>query len=92
MEDQKVTADEIKGMLAEEIEQLAERMAKAMNAARAGSIIDDSEEPVRYAHAKFRQQAYEKLLSLLQQKQEAFSPSADGDAEPGASEGNASDE
>lgn len=76
MEDKKVTADEIKAMLAGEIDALAEQMAAAMNAARDGRIIADSEEPVRDAHGKFRQQAYQKVLGLLQARQEAFSPSA----------------
>jgi hypothetical protein len=76
MEDKKVTAEQIKAMLAGEIDTLAEEMAAAMNAAKAGRIIADSEEPVRDAHGKFRRQAYQKVLSLLQAKQEAFSPSA----------------
>ena len=76
MEDKKVTAEEIKAMLAGDIDALAEEMAAAMNGAKAGRIIADSEEPVRDAHGKFRRQAYQKILSLLQAKQEAFSPSA----------------
>jgi hypothetical protein len=76
MEDKKVTAEEIKAMLAGDLDALAEEMAAAMNAAKAGRIIADSEEPVRDAHGKFRRQAYQKVLSLLQAKQEAFSPSA----------------
>jgi hypothetical protein len=46
-----------------------------MNSAKAGRIIADTEEPVRDAHAEFRQRAFQKALSLLQAKQEAFSPS-----------------
>jgi len=61
-----------------ELWELAEKMAMAMNEAKAGSIIDDSEEPVRDAHADFRQQSVQKAIDLLasQQGQEAFSPSA----------------
>ena len=77
MEDQKVTAEEIKAMLSGEIDQLAAEMAAAMNNAKAGRIIADSEEPVRDAHGKFRQEAYQKVIGLLQAKQEAFSPSAE---------------
>ena len=76
MEDKKVSADEVKAMLAGDVEALAADIAAAMNDARAGSIIADSEEPVRDAHGRFRQAAYQKALSLLQRKQEAFSPSA----------------
>jgi len=52
-------------------------VAEAVNAARDGRIIADSEEPVRDANAVFRQRVYEKALRLLQAKQEAFSPSAE---------------
>ena len=44
MEDKKVTAEEIKAILADDIDTLAEEMAAAMNAAKAGRIIADSEE------------------------------------------------
>lgn len=92
MEDVKVNADELKQALAEEIEQFLLQVAGAMNGARAGRIIADSEEPVRDAHAVFRQQAFEKALSLLQAKQEAFSPSAQRVAEQGQAGHDASDD
>ena len=78
MEGKRVSVKELKEALAADLDQLAEAMAEAMNAARDGQIIADSEEPVRDAHAVFRQQAFEKALSLLQAKQEAFSPRAPG--------------
>ena len=83
MDDTKITPEEIKTLLTSEIDALAQEMAIAMNQAQAGRIIADSEEPVRDAHSKFRQQAYSKIISLLQQRQEAFSPSSQGDAEQG---------
>ena len=76
MDNTKVTAEELKVALAADIDRLAEKTAAAMNAAKAGRIIADSEEPVRDAHAEFRQKAFEQALRLLQNKQEAFSPSA----------------
>ena len=91
MDDKMVTADEIKAMLAGEIDALAEEMAAAMNRAKAGQIIADSEEPVRDAHGRFRQQAYQKVLGLLQAKQEAFSPSAQRTSPQGHQAGDASD-
>lgn len=91
MEDKKVTADEIKAMLVGDIDALAEEMAAAMNAAQAGRIIADSEEPVREAHGKFRQQAYQKALGLLQAKQEAFSPSAQRTSQQGQQAGDPRD-
>ena len=83
MADTRITPEEIKTLLASEIDALAQEMALAMNQAQAGRIIADSEEPVRDAHSKFRQQAYSKILSLLQQRQEAFSPSPQSDAQQG---------
>lgn len=91
MDDKKVTAEEIESLLVGEIPTLAEEMAAAMNSAKAGRIIADSEEPVRDAHGKFRQQAYEKVISLLQAKQEAFSPSAQRSPQQGKQAGDASD-
>ena len=91
MEDQKVTAEEIKAMLSGEIDQLAAEMAAAMNNAKAGRIIADSEEPVRDAHGKFRQEAYQKVIGLLQAKQEAFSPSAQRSPPQGKQARDASD-
>lgn len=81
MEDKRVSIEEIRQALAADVDRLAEELAKAMNAARDGQIIADSEEPVRDAHAEFRQRAFEKVLSLLQAKQEAFSPSGQNAAE-----------
>ena len=66
-------------------------MAATMNNAKAGRIIADSEEPVRDAHAEFRQAAYQKVLGLLQAKQEAFSPSAQRIPQQGTQDRDASD-
>lgn len=92
MEDVRISADELKEALAGDIATLLNDVAGAMNGARAGRIIADSEEPVRDAHAVFRKRAFEKALSLLQEKQEAFSPSAQRTAEQGQAGHNASDD
>lgn len=76
MEEQRVSAEELEQALAADVGRLAKEIAETMNAAQAGRIIADTEEPVRDAHAKFRERAYEIALGLLQKKQEAFSPSA----------------
>jgi hypothetical protein len=76
MEDERISVEEVKQVLAADFDQLAQEVAKAMNAAQAGRIIADTEEPVRQANAVFREQGYEKAIRLLQRKQEAFSPSA----------------
>ena len=79
MDDKKITAEELKAAWAKDVDALAEKVAAAMNAARPGNIIDESEEPVRDASAEFRQRLYQKAVDLLQDKdlQEAFSPSED---------------
>jgi predicted DNA-binding helix-hairpin-helix protein len=83
MEGKRVSAEELKRVMAEDIDRLAEEIAEAMNVARDGRIIADTEELVREANAVFRQRMYEKALSLLQQKQEAFSPSGQSTQEQG---------
>ena len=83
MEGKQVSAEQLKQALATDFSRLAEEVAKAMNEARDGRIIADSEEPVRDASAVFRQRLYEKVLSLLQEKREAFSPSAQRAEEQG---------
>ncbi len=91
MDDAAITAEEIKAMLVGDIDVLAAEMAAAMNTAQAGRIIADSEEPVRDSHGRFRQEAYQKALGLLQGKQEAFSPSAQRTPQQGRQAGDASD-
>ena len=92
MDNTKVTAEELKVALAADIDRLAEKIAAAMNAAKAGRIIADSEEPVRDAHAEFRQKAFEQALGLLLDKQEAFSPSGHWSAEQGQADHDAPDD
>jgi hypothetical protein len=81
MEDKRVSAQEVKQAIMADVEQLAEAVAQAMNAAHDGHVIADTEEPVHEATAVFREQVYEKALRLLQNRQEAFSPSARRTAE-----------
>jgi len=92
MEGKKVTVEEMEALLAGDFRRFAEQMAEAMNEAKAGSIIADSEVPVFEASGEFRQQAFEKALCLVQARHEAFSPSADGDAEQGQQAGSACDD
>ena len=83
MEDQPVSVEEWKQALAADFDQLAQEVAAAMNAAKAGHLIADTEEVVRDAHAQFRERAYAQAIRLLQSKQEAFSPSAPRTSEQG---------
>ena len=77
MDDQRITPEQLDAVLQKEYQALKQKICDAMNAAKAGRIIADSEEPVRDAHAVFRRQAYQKAIDLLtvQAGQEAFSPS-----------------
>ncbi len=77
MEDKRITAEEILAEIDTDVQAVAQKVADAINNAQAGAIINESEEPVRDAHAVFRQTTYQKALSLLEKKQQAFSPSAE---------------
>ena len=81
MEGKQVSVEELKQVLAADFDQLVQEVAQVMNAAQGGRIIADTEEPVRQANAVFREQLYEKAIRLLQNRQEAFSPSARRTAE-----------
>lgn len=81
MDGKRVSVDQLKQAMVADVERLAAEVAEAMNAARDGSIIADTEELVRQAHAVFRERLYEKAIRLLQEQQEAFSPSARRGAE-----------
>ena len=91
MEDKGISAEELKAALAGDFDELVAKVQAAMNSAKPGSIIADSEEPVRDAHAEFRQRAYQKAMDLLQQKQESFFPSGQRPAEQGQTEDHPSD-
>lgn len=77
MDRKKITADELIASLDLDLKQMAQKVADALNNATFGAIIAESEEPVRDAVAEFRQRLYQKGISLLDNHQEAFSPSGD---------------
>ena len=72
--DYKITREQLKQALSVDIEKLVDDVVEAINNAKPGSIIDDSEEPVRDAAGQFRRMLFEKALELRGQS-EAFSPS-----------------
>jgi hypothetical protein len=78
MEGKRITGEELVAELEGDIKMLAEKIADSINNAKPGRIIAESEEPVRDAHAVFRQQAYQKAMDLLSKRlaEEDFSPSA----------------
>ena len=77
MDDKRVTAEEILAEIDLDVRRMAQKVADAINNAEAGAIIDQSEEEVRDAHAELRQKTYQKAISLLDENQQAFSPSAE---------------
>ena len=76
MENKRVTAEQILAEIGVDVERMAQVVADAINNAQPGAIIDQSEEQVRDAHAELRQKTYQKVISLLEKNQQAFSPSA----------------
>ena len=75
--DDKISVDELKNALGVDIERLCREVVEAVNEARPGQVIADSEEPVRDASAEFRERLYQKALELRQRRIEpSFSPSA----------------
>ena len=79
--DDKITKKQLKQTLSVDFDKLIDEVVEAMNNAKPGSIIDDSEEPVRDAAGQFRRMLFEKALELRGQS-EAFSPSG----QPGQSD------
>ncbi len=76
MEGKRVTPEQILNEINVDVERMAQKIADAINNAQEGAIIDQSEEPVRDAHAELRQKTYQKAINLLGKNQQDFSPSA----------------
>lgn len=55
-----ISVEELRQSVAGDMEELLAKTAQAINEARAGAIIADSEEIVRQAMAQFRQRVYER--------------------------------
>jgi len=83
MDDRKlpsINAEKLKELLQNEFEQCIANVAQAVNDGRAGSVIDDSEEPVRQVMGRFRQQVFEKAIQMkTDAAQAAFSPSEESE-------------
>jgi len=66
----------LKELLKKDFEDCIAEVVEAIDLAKTGSIIDDSEEPVRIATGKLRQKIFEKALQMkLDAAEAAFSPS-----------------
>ena len=71
-----IEAKRLEQLLKEDVKECIAEVTEAVNSARAGAIIDDSEEPVRIATAKLRQRIFQKALQMkTDAAQAAFSPS-----------------
>jgi len=71
--DGRITKEQLKQALSGDFDRLLDEVVEAVNKAKPGHIIDDSEEPVRDAAGQFRRMLFEKALELRSQR-EAFSP------------------
>jgi hypothetical protein len=84
--DVRIEPEELEQAMQAEFKQIVAETADALNKARDGAIIADSEWIVREAAAKFRQQIFEKAVQMKADKAAAaaFSPSTQrhGNAAP----------
>jgi hypothetical protein len=71
-----IQAERLEQLLKEDVKECIAEVTEAMNRARTGTIINDSEELVRIATAKLRQKIFQKALQMKTDvAQAAFSPS-----------------
>ena len=71
-----IDAKQLEKSLREEFERCLAAVVAAVDGARVGAIIDDSEEPVRQATGRLRQKIFEKAIQMKTDAAEAaFSPS-----------------
>ena len=72
-----IEVEKLKELLREDFEYCIAEVAEAINTARPGAVIDESEEPVRIATGKLRQKIFQKALQMkTDAAAAAFSPSA----------------
>ena len=70
---------QLKELLKKDFEECIAEVVQAIDTAKAGSIIDDSEEPVRMATGKLRQKIFQRALQMkLNAAEAAFFPSRRG--------------
>lgn len=74
-----ISAAQLQALLHDKVDDIAERIVAAVNAAAPGRLIGDSEEPVRQAMAELTRAAYEAALQQrVDAAEAAFSPSTRG--------------
>jgi len=74
-----IEIEKLKQLLKADFDDCIAEVVKAIDTAKIGSIIDDSEEPVRVATGKLRQKIFQRALQLkIDAADAAFSPSRQG--------------
>jgi len=71
-----IDRQELEKLLKDDFERCLAEVVEAIDTARIGAIIDDSEEPVRMATSRLRQMIFQKAVQMKTDAAEAaFSPS-----------------
>lgn len=84
----KIDQRELEEALKTDFQRCMAEVTQAVNNARAGALIDDSEEAVRGAMSRLRQTVFEKAIQMKTRAAEAaFSPSAELRGAEAASQG-----
>lgn len=71
-----IKAEKLKQLLQEDFDDCIADVVKAIDTAKVGSVINDSEEPVREATGRLRQKIFQKALQMkIDAAEAAFFPS-----------------
>lgn len=71
-----IDRQKLEKLLKDDIQRCIAEVTEAIDTARIGAIIDDSEEPVRIATSRLRQMIFQKAIQMKTDAAEAaFSPS-----------------
>jgi len=71
-----IDRQKLEKLLKDDIQRCIAEVTEAIDTARIGAIIDDSEEPVRMATSRLRQMIFQKAIQMKTDAAEAaFSPS-----------------
>ena len=73
-----ISAEKVKAYLRGELDEVAEKIAAAVNAAGKGRLIDDSEEPIRDLMDELRRGVYEMAIQEKVNAAEAAFPPSEG--------------
>jgi hypothetical protein len=75
-----IDRQKLENLLKDDFQRCIAEVTEAVDKARIGAIIDDSEEPVRMATSRLRQMIFQKAIQMKTDAAEAaFSPSQEQD-------------